>query len=664
MQALAPQYEKYKNMLAGGAKLTAAAPIVPMSVRLAAAGVGVLIDEDKKKAPAAFEPYKQELKELPKVAEYEEPERPDPLKGIPEKYKTPMYPKYDIPDYVKNTQGYHPGYGVMPEDIKEGRLTLSERTRAAYDRRPAYDPDDPEVPEYDPEDPGALPLALSAPFTAGIPAGFRAPGDPIPDVPVSHAFLPDLLHPEHLMPGGLGRPGAAPQPQRPPLPPSRNPLDRAARFGKFVSSRFCFHMCGFLSSLASAGQATAEAQVQKASEPPRLDTRPPVQYGEVPPGMPPGSSYGPGGMLLGPDGLPVVSPLGQPVTANDPPTGFAGGPSMRPPGVRGILHDMLDFNLNDAPWRATFAQPKPICGLVCCVPSGCCSPAVYFAFRLLETVIWGGIVMKSWDEWVTTDAPKDPGGTGHPPFSKWWTYISHQSAFINLLYFAAVTFCTGMAAFSKKPDGMGKATPWFVKGTNFLAALTPCVAVMVSIFFWGQGAAGGGLTIDFGATLLHAFNVVLVFTDFAYSRIPIYFAHAWLPPFYTMGYFWFTWIYYKAGGHNYKGEPFIYEGITDWSGEGDATRKLLMVEVAAMILTPLTFALIFMLLRCLGHTGHTYKEPAASNPGAIPDLQVLHRPRGPLRAPLKGRHLLGDGDGVKDFFENAKDNMEDFVELG
>lgn len=360
--------------------------------------------------------------------------------------------------------------------------------------------------------------------------------------------------------------------------------------------------------------------------------------------------------MLGPDGLPAVNPLGQPVFGNDLPTGFKDGPQ-KPPGVRGFLHDMLDFNLNDAPWKPTFAQPKPICGLVCCVPSGCCSPKVYFAFRMLETVIWGGVIMKSWTEWVTFDAPDEPSGTGHAPFSKWWTYISHQSALLDLMYFAGVTFCTGMAAFSKRPDGMGKATPWFVKGTNFLAALAPCVAVMVSIFFW---AAGAGLTVDETSILLHAGNIIMVFADLAYSRLPTYFAHAWLPLFYTVGYFWFTWIYYKCGGLNYDGKPYIYPGITDWSGEGkeDSSAKFMMVEVAAMILTPVFYAIIFAVLKCLGHPGRVWRAPEASNPGAIPDLQVFKRPK------FNARGRFGDGDRVKNFFENAKDNMEDFVELG
>lgn len=132
-----------------------------------------------------------------------------------------------------------------------------------------------------------------------------------------------------------------------------------------------------------------------------------------------------------------------------------------------------------------------------------------------------------------------------------------------------------------------------------------------------------------------------------------------LPVFYTMGYFWFTWIYYKCGGHNYKGEPYIYGGITDWSGESESTGKFMMVEVAAMILTPLTFALVFLVLRRLGHTGRAYRVPPDFNPGAISDFQV--HPTGPLRAPLAGR---GYRDGAKDFFEDAKDRMEDFVELG
>merc|ERR1712072_529653 len=101
---------------------------------------------------------------------------------------------------------------------------------------------------------------------------------------------------------------------------------------------------------------------------------------------------------------------------------------------------------------------------------------------------------------------------------------------------------------------MGKNTPWFVNVTLVLAALTPCVALLASLgFFVPSWMNKSELIVDDLSIQLHTLNLVVIFTDFAYSRVPLYFAHAWLPTVYALAYVLFTYVYYLAGGMDYKG---------------------------------------------------------------------------------------------------------------
>jgi hypothetical protein len=458
------------------------------------------------------------------------------------------------------------------------------------------------------------------------------------------------------------------------------------RYAKLFSSRCCLYVCQAVGRITRQAQQEAEQQMLAAA--PEL-----LEAGNAGNGIthedmqndmhdqmlraisayiPPGTTVAKTGMLVAPSGQPVMGPHGMPLHHNQLPKGIC-LPEQRPTGVMGALHDMSNFNLQDAGWRATFSGPKDLCGLVIFGPVSCFSPTVYFAFRAFLTMVWFGVICRSWDVWHATETKFEPGG--HPPWIKWWIYTTHQSAIINLLYFIAVTFCTGMVAFTKRPEGMGKSTPWFVKIALVFSALAPCVAVMATLgFFLPQMIGSSDLVFDDLSMLLHTLNLVLLFTDFTYSRLPTYFSHAWLPTVYALAYIAFTYLYYLAGGTDYKGNHYIYNFL-NWGQEGEAPPMLNFVEGGVLLVSPVIYSCILLLLRAVGNLGCIWRQPL---PGQIPQehphlikskgwLKRLHRHRHMPRFNKAGIPWDPDRDRVKDYFDDAKDHVEDFkdlVELG
>merc|ERR1719502_1804488 len=111
---------------------------------------------------------------------------------------------------------------------------------------------------------------------------------------------------------------------------------------------------------------------------------------------------------------------------------------------------------------------------------------------------------------------------------------------LELLYLLFATVSTGMAAFSKRPDGKGKATP--------------CIVLMASALFWLPAfTIRDEGDLDIMSKALNAMNVIVVFVDIAWSRQPLSFAHAWVPLLYTFLYVQFTWVYHYCGGTDLDG---------------------------------------------------------------------------------------------------------------
>lgn len=78
-----------------------------------------------------------------------------------------------------------------------------------------------------------------------------------------------------------------------------------------------------------------------------------------------------------------------------------------------------------------------------------------------------------------------------------------------------------------------------------------------------------------------------------FSRQPLYFAHAWVPLVYTVGYTLFTWIYFKEGGTDWKGRPYIH-GFIDWS-HSDKHMSGAAAEALAILGIPALYCVILLL---------------------------------------------------------------------
>jgi hypothetical protein len=262
------------------------------------------------------------------------------------------------------------------------------------------------------------------------------------------------------------------------------------------------------------------------------------------------------------------------------------------------LYDLVDFRLTDATWKNVWGYPKDICGCALLCPVSCISPSIYFFMRLSMLVGWVFVLQQSWRLW-----------SGPLPFSKWWIYLDHQAAFLEGLYFLFATISTGMAAFSWLPDGRGWRTPWFARISWLLADITPVIAVTASAAYWFPIWLGeSNVIVDDMARLLHIVNLALLAVDFAFSRQPLRFAHAWVPLVYTVGYTFFTWIYFKEGGTDWKGRQYIYSFL-DWGHEDSKRMKAEVVEAMAIVGIPALYCVILLLLKAVGLTGFAWRDP-------------------------------------------------------
>jgi hypothetical protein len=259
---------------------------------------------------------------------------------------------------------------------------------------------------------------------------------------------------------------------------------------------------------------------------------------------------------------------------------------------------LADFRLTDATWKRVWGFPKDICGCVFFCPVTCISPSLYFFMRLSMLIGWSVVLAQSWRLW-----------SGPLPFSKWWIYLDHQAAFLEGLYFLFATISTGMAAFSWLPDGRGWRTPWFVRISWLLADITPVLALTASAAYWFPIWLGeSNVIVDDMAKLLHIVNLALLGVDMAFSRQPLQFAHAWVPFVYTAGYTFFTWIYFKEGGTDWKGRHYIYSFL-DWGNKDPKHMQALVVEAMAIIGIPVLYCALLLLLKVVGLTGCAWRDP-------------------------------------------------------
>lgn len=157
---------------------------------------------------------------------------------------------------------------------------------------------------------------------------------------------------------------------------------------------------------------------------------------------------------------------------------------------------------------------------------------------------------------------------------RWWVYLTHQVAILELLYFALATISTATAVFGSHS---GTDTPWPVQASWVLADITPCLVLIVyALHHFPNWFAEHSVDLDPSIGLLHSYGFPLLMTDLMACRHPLELSHAWVP-FVVLGYYvFFSYAYWRTGGTVLgfsNGEwteaherHYIYDFL-DWSGE-------------------------------------------------------------------------------------------------
>ena len=126
--------------------------------------------------------------------------------------------------------------------------------------------------------------------------------------------------------------------------------------------------------------------------------------------------------------------------------------------------DHLFFQLHSMPWRTAYGKPAGW--------FRCCSPLAFLCTRAFLAVFWLAIFV-----WSLADSCPDEtdpavwnasGTETEAPDScaLWMTKLTHWTLLLELFYLTVATYSTYIAIYDTRlPDGVGKATPWFISVT-------------------------------------------------------------------------------------------------------------------------------------------------------------------------------------------------------
>ena len=146
--------------------------------------------------------------------------------------------------------------------------------------------------------------------------------------------------------------------------------------------------------------------------------------------------------------------------------------------------DHLFFRLHSMPWRTAYGKPAGW--------FRCCSPLAFLSTRAFLAVFWLAISV-----WSLADSCPDEtdilvwnasGTESEAPqhCALWITKLTHWTLLLELVYLTFAVYSTYMAIYDTKvPDGVGKATPWFISVTYAMQPMTLIGSLLVFLLFWG-----------------------------------------------------------------------------------------------------------------------------------------------------------------------------------
>mmetsp|Transcript_47671 Transcript_47671/g.138881 ORF Transcript_47671/g.138881 Transcript_47671/m.138881 type:complete len:269 (+) Transcript_47671:98-904(+) len=234
--------------------------------------------------------------------------------------------------------------------------------------------------------------------------------------------------------------------------------------------------------------------------------------------------------------------------------------------------DRLCFDVEDGNWREAFSQAGG-CWAACCY-------GVYPAFRASLFLLWLVCVGQSFYAHIDYY---------NSPFGYWFTQLTHWSALLQLAYLGFAMY-SAIKANTPRPKVEVEKTPCYVSLTWALGTAVPVVALMVMVLYWGLVYEGGPVRLE--TVTMHGGNLALAIIDIISTRQPYYIHHVYVPMLFAAIYMGFTYIYYRAGGTNSAGDPYIYSSL-DWSEPQDVGR---MAAIVILVAGPAAYMLFFVLV--------------------------------------------------------------------
>ena len=249
--------------------------------------------------------------------------------------------------------------------------------------------------------------------------------------------------------------------------------------------------------------------------------------------------------------------------------------------------DHLFFRLHGMPWKTAYGKPAGW--------FRCCSPFVFLCTRAFLAVFWLAISVWSladscpaeFNESVWNVSGTADSAPQH--CALWITKLTHWTLLLELIYLMFAVYATYMAIYDNKvPDGIGKATPWFISVTYALQPMVLIGSLLVFLLFWG-------LVYEppLGATsaFTHGANFAVMLIDFLLVRNPLYLSHVLMPMAYAVVYLLFSLLFYAATG------DYIYKAL-DWSNPSDSGRLSGLIVFFGIPILWILLYCVFLGRRC------------------------------------------------------------------
>jgi len=267
--------------------------------------------------------------------------------------------------------------------------------------------------------------------------------------------------------------------------------------------------------------------------------------------------------------------------------------------------DHLFFRLHSMPWRSAYGKPAGW--------FRCCSPLAFLCTRAFLAVFW--LAISVWSLAASCPDETDPsvwnasGTETEAPqhCALWITKLTHWTLLLELFYLTFAVYSTYMAIYDTKvPDGVGKATPWFISVTYAMQPMALIGALLVFLLYWLLVYPVRTAEPGADSFFTHGANFAVMLLDFLLVRNPLYLSHILMPMAYAVVYLLFSLLFYAATG------DYIYKAL-DWSDPGGTGR------LAGLIIF-LGIPILWILLYCLflGRRCHRVSTSGRSS-GRLPE---------------------------------------------